>query len=523
MMSRSCSQCGNNGHNSRTCGESPGGGDHNCSTPTGIMLFGVRVTEGAASFRKSVSMNNLSQYEHHHEEPNADVAAGYESDDVVHASGRSRERKRGVPWTEEEHKLFLLGLQKVGKGDWRGISRNFVKTRTPTQVASHAQKYFLRRNNQNRRRRRSSLFDITTDTFMSDGSSMEEDQVHQETATFVLPQLQPQSRLNNNRPGGLPMSTFPVTLINPVTSSPLSGDNPMEKLTLGPTNLDKKSPKLIRPLPVIPITPSSKLADLNLNQKSPKDQLPALSLKLSTPSSEEQSTPASTHSSAFQAISRVISRNSKTSGKEKRMTCWNSATILAVLALLSSINALELDHTTANGGVGRRVLLSLKETPHGSNLTFDCSPSGPCVPCTYSEKSDEKYRCSETGYRIPFKCVEINLDTKNEKGKQHSQNGRSAVEVSDNANPHVMLQDTASNKGRTLLDDTSTANSGSQTYITYRSCISPNVERLSVLGFEGIILCLLIASGSFVYVRRKQTSMAARAGAGGGRIQMNRF
>ena len=72
----------------------------------------------------------------------------------------------GVPWSEEEHRLFLLGLHKVGKGDWRGISRNFVKTRTPTQVASHAQKYFLRRHNQNRRRRRSSLFDITTDTVL---------------------------------------------------------------------------------------------------------------------------------------------------------------------------------------------------------------------------------------------------------------------------------------------------------------------------------------------------------------------
>lgn len=70
----------------------------------------------------------------------------------------------GVPWSEEEHRLFLLGLQKVGKGDWRGISRNFVKTRTPTQVASHAQKYFLRRSNANRRRRRSSLFDLTTET-----------------------------------------------------------------------------------------------------------------------------------------------------------------------------------------------------------------------------------------------------------------------------------------------------------------------------------------------------------------------
>ncbi|KAF9673472.1 hypothetical protein SADUNF_Sadunf10G0027900 [Salix dunnii] len=293
MESRSFSQGGNN---SSTCGKSPIYGDQNV-TPTGIMLFGVRVTEGAASFRKSVSMINLSQYEQPHEEPNADVAAGYESDDVVHASDRSRERKRGVPWTEEEHKLFLLGLQKVGKGDWRGISRNFVKTRTPTQVASHAQKYFLRRNNQNRRRRRSSLFDITTDTFMiSGGSSMEEDQVHQETATLALPQ----PRLNNNRPGGLPMSIFPV--ISPVTS-PLSGDNPMEKLTLGHTNVDKMSPKLARPAPLIPIPPSSEFADINLNQKGSKNHLTALSLKLSTPSSEEQSTTASTHSSVFQALS----------------------------------------------------------------------------------------------------------------------------------------------------------------------------------------------------------------------------
>lgn len=85
---------------------------------------------------------------------------------VVHnvsVCGFSYSGYAGVPWTEEEHRMFLLGLQKLGKGDWRGISRNYVISRTPTQVASHAQKYFIRQSNVSRRKRRSSLFDIAAD------------------------------------------------------------------------------------------------------------------------------------------------------------------------------------------------------------------------------------------------------------------------------------------------------------------------------------------------------------------------
>ncbi|RAL37324.1 unnamed protein product [Cuscuta campestris] len=74
-----------------------------------------------------------------------------------------QERKKGIPWTEEEHKLFLMGLKKYGKGDWRNISRNFVVTRTPTQVASHAQKYFIRQiSGGGKDKRRASIHDITT-------------------------------------------------------------------------------------------------------------------------------------------------------------------------------------------------------------------------------------------------------------------------------------------------------------------------------------------------------------------------
>lgn len=60
----------------------------------------------------------------------------------------------------------------MGKGDWRGISRNFVTTRTPTQVASHAQKYFLRLATiNNKKKRRSSLFDLIETKNNVDGRS----------------------------------------------------------------------------------------------------------------------------------------------------------------------------------------------------------------------------------------------------------------------------------------------------------------------------------------------------------------
>ncbi|KAG8067413.1 hypothetical protein GUJ93_ZPchr0005g14478 [Zizania palustris] len=179
-MARKCSSCGINGHNSRTCSgqrrlensSSSGGGG-------GLKLFGVQLQVASSPLKMCLSVDCLPSSAYYGAgssvssssssssllsiDENAErVSSGYLSDGLM---GRARERKKGVPWSEEEHRMFLAGLGKLGRGDWRGISRYFVTTRTPSQVASHAQKYFLRRNSltqrrRRRRRRRSSLFDV---------------------------------------------------------------------------------------------------------------------------------------------------------------------------------------------------------------------------------------------------------------------------------------------------------------------------------------------------------------------------
>ncbi|KAM1371527.1 hypothetical protein ACFX2I_041740 [Malus domestica] len=213
---RKCSHGGHNGHNSRTCNHGHG------NKGVCLKLFGVKIMEKEEdSIKKSYSMGNLqadSTGDHNNNAAAADHDAGYLSDGLIHNKRHkaTHERKKGRPWTEEEHRVFLAGLKKLGKGDWRGIARNFVTTRTPTQVASHAQKYFLRQATNDKRKRRSSLFDMHFKELSDQGpqdSSISPTKSADETSPQASSSKTMPLKINtaNNSP---PASNVPTQILN---------------------------------------------------------------------------------------------------------------------------------------------------------------------------------------------------------------------------------------------------------------------------------------------------------------------
>ncbi|CAL9075673.1 unnamed protein product [Musa textilis] len=193
---------------------------------------------------------------------------------------------------------------------------------------------------------------------------------------------------------------------------------------------------------------------------------------------------------------------------------WPAVGVLALTLLWCSIPTARGEAADGEGGDGGaaegvrggRLLLSIQEAK--GNASFRCSPFGLCLPCQYSEKNDDKYPCSETGYRVPLKCVRIKDGTE-EASRIRTQRSLLYLQEEHASGVQKRLLTTRSNyKWRKLLAESSKLENEEENYITYRSCVPVDSnEKLSVLGFEVIILGLLLISGSVVYLRQKRTAI----------------
>nr|XP_009802911.1 PREDICTED: myb-like protein J [Nicotiana sylvestris] len=123
---------------------------------------------------------------------------------------------KGTRWSEDEHTAFLIGLEKLGRGNWAGIAKEFVPSRTHTQVASHAQKYFerLEAEKDNKRavikRQKFSVFDINLAEESCRSSSPTNQPVSEEASSskrVVVPVTKDKEPLNQETP----ISPMPIS------------------------------------------------------------------------------------------------------------------------------------------------------------------------------------------------------------------------------------------------------------------------------------------------------------------------
>ncbi|CAM6044290.1 unnamed protein product [Sphagnum compactum] len=148
------------------------------------------------------------------------------------------------------------------------------------------------------------------------------------------------------------------------------------------------------------------------------------------------------------------------------------------------------------------------------NTTFSCDASGPCIPCSYSEKQTDEYHCKQTGFHQPFKCMEMKTDHNSGQTKRDSQLPKANDVEKDGVeglHQRRKLQAMDSTAAQKLLDSQNfKIEGGLKVYHTYKFCTPQEQEdKLSVWQFEGLVIGSLALCSPLLYYRRKHSFLAS--------------
>ncbi|RHN57471.1 putative transcription factor MYB-HB-like family [Medicago truncatula] len=149
-------------------------------------------------------------------------------------------------WTEDEHKLFLKGLKKHGKGCWKDISKEFVVTKTPTQIASHAQKYFIHQNVKDiekKEKKRKSIHDTTlnkNDTLVTVAVEQRDEIPSVELQSVIPPQGMQQTQTQQNE-------ISPMLCLLPISSTipSVQQQNELTPVVTAPMEQQHETPAIL--------------------------------------------------------------------------------------------------------------------------------------------------------------------------------------------------------------------------------------------------------------------------------------
>ncbi|XP_039690560.1 transcription factor MYB1R1 [Medicago truncatula] len=157
-----------------------------------------------------------------------------------------RVQRKSIHWTDDEHKLFLKGLKKHGKGRWKDISKEFVVTKTPTQIASHAQKYFIHQNVKDiekKEKKRKSIHDTTlnkNDTLVTVAVEQRDEIPSVELQSVIPPQGMQQTQTQQNE-------ISPMLCLLPISSTipSVQQQNELTPVVTAPMEQQHETPAIL--------------------------------------------------------------------------------------------------------------------------------------------------------------------------------------------------------------------------------------------------------------------------------------